>query len=80
MAAQVAIERQLAAGRRAVRVMVRDCLGWLGRPEGRSAAPADAQHRFSVLRLLFNMALTQLNLFADAMTHRSEHDVGVWLA
>ena len=41
---------------------------------------AEAQRRFSLLRLRFNTVLTQFDIFADAMTQRSEHDSGVWLA
>jgi hypothetical protein len=33
-----------------------------------------------VLRLRFNAVLTRVDVFADVLTQRSEHDTGVWLA
>ncbi|MGH9840790.1 MAG: hypothetical protein ACREEM_18590 [Blastocatellia bacterium] len=45
-----------------------------------SAAPANAHRRFTLLRLRFNLALSQFDIFADALTQRSEHGTGVWLA
>ncbi len=43
-------------------------------------APAEAQRRFTMLRLRFNAILTQLDIFADALSQRSETPNGVWLA
>ncbi len=42
--------------------------------------PAEAQRRFTMLRLRFNAVLTQLDIFADALSQRSETPNGVWLA
>ena len=38
------------------------------------------QRRFTIVRLRFNDALTQFDLFSELITQRSEHDTGVWLA
>lgn len=78
--AQVAIESYLAAGRRELRGRIRDFLRWLQGPEGRLSSPAEAQNRFTLLRLRFNMLLSQFDLFADVITQRSEHETGVWLS
>ncbi|NYE60372.1 hypothetical protein FHW58_001524 [Duganella sp. 1224] len=78
-AAQRAIERQLALGRRELRQMVRGYLGWL-RQAGPVASAAEGQRRFTFLRLKFNAALAQFDLFSDVVTQRSEHRNGVWLA
>jgi hypothetical protein len=78
--AQVAIEHHLLRGRRALSRRIRRYLAWLTSPEGRSASPAEAQQRFVLLRLAFNVILTQLDIFHEAMTQRSGADVGVWLA
>lgn len=78
-ASQVAIERHLLRGRRALRDRVRAYIAWLRGP-GRLASPVDMQRRFSVLKLRFNAALSQLDLFAEAIVQRSEHEVGVWLS
>jgi hypothetical protein len=79
-AAQAAIDRHLLAGRRQVRRMVEEFIAWLNSPAGRAAPPADNQKKFTMLRLRFNAALTQLDIFADAFTQRSETETGVWLA
>ncbi|MEF8731709.1 MAG: hypothetical protein V5B40_07310 [Candidatus Accumulibacter meliphilus] len=77
--AQVAIERHLARGRRDLEVMVQGFITWLHGP-GRAASVAQAQRRFTYLRLQFHAALTQFDLFSDVITQRSEHESGVWLA
>lgn len=79
-AAQAAIERYLAGGRRVLRGLVRAYLKWLYSPQGRRTTPAEAQRRFTFLRLRFNTTLTQFDIFADALTQRSEHTTGVWLS
>jgi hypothetical protein len=78
-AAQVAIDRYLMAGRRALRGRVLEFLRWIDGP-GRAAPPPDQQRRFVILKLQFNAALSQLDLFAEAIGQRSEGDTGVWLA
>jgi hypothetical protein len=79
-ASQSAIEAYLAQGRRELRRQVRGYLGWLHGPAGRAASAAEAQRRFTLLRLKFNAALTQFDLFNDVVTQRSEHEIGVWLS
>lgn len=74
-----AIERHLATGRREVRARVGRFLTWLHGSEGLAATPAEAQRRFAFLKLRFNAALTQLDIFADALVQRSEHETGVFL-
>jgi len=76
---QVAIERHLIQGRRELRRQVLAYIQWLRGP-GRSVSPILMQRRFSVLRLRFNAALSQLDLFAEAISQRSEHETGVWLS
>ena len=78
-AAQVAIDRYLMRGRRVLREQVRAYLHWLAGP-GRASPAPELQRRFTILKLQFNNALSQLDLFAEAINQRSTHDVGVWLA
>lgn len=80
LAAQSAIEAFLHQGRRNLRQMVQDYLRWLHGPEGSRASPEEAYRRFTFLRLRFHSVLTQFDIFADALSQRSEHDTGVWLA
>ena len=78
-AAQIAIEHFLAKGRRELKERVQDFLGWL-HGEGRQASPEDIQRRFVFLRLRFNAVLSQLDLFNQVITQRSEYEQGVWLS
>ncbi|HSW11465.1 MAG TPA: hypothetical protein VLI06_01425 [Solimonas sp.] len=77
--AQAATERYLVAGRRELRAMVLDFLAWLRTAPTQGATAADAQRRFTILRLKFNAVLTQFDMFNDVISQRSEHDTGVWL-
>lgn len=78
-AAQSAIEDYLIHGRRDVRRQVHAFQRWL-RHEGRDAPAREQQRRFIQLRLQFNTALSQLDLFSEVITQRSEHETGVWLS
>ena len=77
--AQDAIERVLANGRRELRERVGQFRQWVTSAAGQLASAADAQRRFSMLRLRFNAVLTHVDLFADALVQRSEHEYGTWL-
>lgn len=77
--AQIAIERFLAKGRQELKKKVAEFQGWL-KSGGAAATPDEAQKRFTFLRLRFNAVLTQLDLFGDVITQRSENENGVWLS
>jgi hypothetical protein len=77
--AQVGIEHHLMAGRRELRGRVHEFVEWIRGP-GRTAPPAAMQRRFTLLRLGFNAALSQLDLFSEVITQRSEAELGVWLS
>jgi len=77
-AAQSAIERYLASGRRELHALVGGFRHWL-REARASASDEEAQRKFVFLRLRFNAILTQFDLFADVITQRSENENGVWL-
>src|SRR5512142_86393 len=78
-AAQAGIERHLISGRRVLRRQLRRYIAWL-RGAGAGAAAAEQQRRFTFLRLRFNLALSQLDLFSDAITQRSENETGLRLS
>ena len=78
-AAQIAIERFLVGNRYQLRQDVLKYISWL-RATRRSTSPAEMQRRFTIVRLRFNDALTQFDMFSELITQRSEHDTGVWLA
>ena len=77
--AQSAIERFLLGGRAALNQRVRAFLRWLDGPGG-DAPVAEQQRRFTIIRLQFNDALSQFDLFTEVITQRSEHETGVWLS
>ena len=79
-AAQAAIERLLLLAKRELDARVRAFLMQLQTPTGQAATPEEAQRRFTFLRLRFNALLAQVDIFADVLTQRSEHETGVWLA
>jgi len=79
-AAQSAVESHMIKARRKLRAMVGNYLQWLEQGEGRQALPANAQRRFTFLRLRFNSIISQFEIFADVLTQRSQHETGVWVA
>jgi hypothetical protein len=78
-AALSAIETYLMTGRQELGRQVNDFLAWL-RGEGRAASAEEQQRRFTLVRLGFNTALSQMDLFSEVITQRSEHEIGVWLS
>jgi hypothetical protein len=40
----------------------------------------DLQSEFSILKLRYNSILDQLDIFADVLSQRAEHETGVWLS
>jgi hypothetical protein len=78
--ALLAVEHFLIEGRRALRAQVEGYLRWLESPAGDAAAGEAAYRRFAFLKLRFNSVLTQLDIFSEAMSQRSETETGVFLA
>ncbi|HEX3304895.1 MAG TPA: hypothetical protein VHS32_01450 [Streptosporangiaceae bacterium] len=78
-AALSGIEQHLIAGRRDVHQRAQAFLRWLRGP-GATAPAAEQQRRFWMLRLSFQNALSQFDLFSEVITQRSEHDNGVLLS
>lgn len=72
------IEQHLLTGRRDVERRAQDYLAWLSGP-GAQAPAAEQQRRFWSLRLTFQSALTQFDLFSEVITQRSESDNGLLL-
>ncbi len=80
-AAQLAIEQFLATGRHELKAQIGSFLGWLHKQQAVQGTDlAEAQRRFVALKLRFNAVMTQLDLFSDVITQRSESDNGVWMS
>jgi hypothetical protein len=75
-----AIEAHLAADRSRMRAELEGLMRWLAANESRDASGAEMQRRLIRARLQFNDVLSNLDLFIDAFTQRSERDTGLWLA
>ncbi len=75
--AQLSIDRAIAASKRDLAEGVNRYLDEL---RASAAAPREMQRRFTLLRLRFNAVLSQLDIFAQAVNQRSEHETGVFLA
>ncbi len=73
------IERELVRGKTTLERRVTGFLMWLERAARQGTSPEAAQQRLTWLRLQFNAITTELDLFADALTQRSEHELGTWL-
>ena len=78
--AQTGIETHLARSRHTLGRSMRAYLQWLGGAEARRVSAAELQRRFTLLRLQFNAMLSQVDIFADVLTQRSEHEIGTWLS
>jgi hypothetical protein len=78
-AALSGIEDHLARGRETVWRHAETYLYWLCGP-GRTAPAAEQQRRFWTLRLDFQRALAQFDLFSEVITQRSETGNGVLLS
>lgn len=79
-AAQTAIDTHLGRVRRELHDLGRAFLSWLRSPRAERESPARAQRRFTILRLRFNALLSQLDIFADVLVQRGEHESGVWVS
>jgi hypothetical protein len=78
-AALSGIEEYLIAGRREVGRGAEAFLRWLRGP-GATAPAAEQQRRYWMLRVSFQNALSQFDLFSEVITQRSEHGNGVLLS
>lgn len=47
---------------------------------GMNSSPEELQADFVLLKLRFNSILDQLDIFADVLSQRAEHDTGIWLS
>lgn len=63
-----------------VRQKVEAYVLWLKNPVNAQATAYEAQGRFAYLKMRFNNLLDQLDIFADVLSQRGEHNTGVWLA
>lgn len=78
MPAQQSIHMLLKEGVREMNIKIRQFNRWLNKSGSLTAGKA--QKQYALLKLQFNWLLDQVDIFADVMTQRSEHQTGIWLA
>jgi len=74
------IDSFLAESRNRLQRMIGEYLQWLHSFDGQAAAPESAFRQFVTLRMLFNRVVYEQDIFADVLTQRSSHVIGVHLA
>lgn len=79
-AALAGIERVVARGKRQARGLIEEFLRWVDSAAGCRASPAEVHRRYRMLRLRFNAVVAEFDIFAEAVTQRSEQEHGLWLA
>lgn len=73
------IDRHLLSGRNQLLASARAFRAWLRSPQAERSRSESVYRRYVFLRLQMTAALTQFDLFADAITQRSEAETGVLL-
>ncbi len=74
------ITELLIKGYRELKHKVNDYISWVKQPQNHATGTDVAQARYSILKLRFNALLDQLDIFADVLVQRGEHDTGIWVA
>ncbi len=77
--ALTAVIDMLEKGKHQLRRAVSGFIKKIASAELRGGDPKPHQAKFTLLKLRFNSILDQLDIFADVLTQRAEHEVGVWL-
>ncbi|MGI4833642.1 MAG: hypothetical protein ACRYFK_09300 [Janthinobacterium lividum] len=78
--AQAAINAHLAHVAFDLRRKLLAFLGWLRHPASSRLSAAATQARYVLLKLRFNNLLDQVDIFADVLGQRAEHNTGTWVA
>lgn len=76
--AQDAINKHMDGIKKEIRQKVGDFITWLKRQT--EISPEKAQAEYAMLKLRFNNLLDQLDIFADVLLQRGEHNTGTWVA
>src|SRR6185436_19774497 len=74
------ITNLLLGGYKELKKRINDYSNWVRSSLNSQATTQQAQARFSILKLRFNALLDQLDIFADVLSQRAEHDTGVWVS
>ena len=76
--AQDAINKHMEGIKKEIRQKVGNFITWLKNQS--EISPEKAQAEYAMLKLRFNNLLDQLDIFADVLLQRGEHNTGTWVA
>lgn len=74
------ITELLIRGYRELKRRTNEYINWVKESNPGSVSPEIAQAKYSFLKLRFNALLDQLDIFADVLAQRSEHETGTLVA
>ncbi len=75
-----AIDSHLSRQRRDLEQLGQALIIWLDSSDGKSSTASVAQARLAKYRLRVNAMLTEVDIYSDVLTQRSEHVHGIWLS
>jgi hypothetical protein len=70
----------LETGKKALYDKVSQFINKAGKALQQNTDVNELQNGFTILKLRYNSILDQLDIFADVLTQRAEHEVGIWLS
>jgi hypothetical protein len=74
------IGKLLEKGKTNLRKSIDQFISFLNSSKGRASREENLQNQFSAMKLRYNQILDQLDIFADVLSQRSEHETGIWLS
>jgi hypothetical protein len=74
------ITNLIIQGYKELKRKIYDYINWTKKSANIDISTEHAQARYSILKLRFNALLDQLDIFADVLSQRAEHETGVWIA
>lgn len=78
--AQNAINEHMNRIKQEIKTKIGSFINWLKSPESQGITAEKAQAEYALLKLRFNNLLDQLDIFADVLLQRSEHETGTWIS
>ncbi len=74
------IGQLLYKGKKELKESIHQFTGFLQSKRETGYSEENLQNQFTVLKLRYNQILDQLDIYADVLSQRCEHEVGIWLA
>lgn len=70
----------LETGKKQLHTSIKTFIRQAREARDREEDPNSLQASFTILKLRYNSILDQLDIFADVLSQRAEHEVGIWLS